>query len=218
MDLGRGAIALSSRHSRPSARARRRIACVDRPTILANHALIGLAELTARYPIPPVEAAELLERWSEEGKVVRVDDPDAPDRRALGRAGKPGRDAPGDRGRAPAREPGGCPRSLRGFPARRQHVHPATVGEGPAFVEVGPGTIAGVRRARRVWENEILPRRVKGYRPAWLDDVLGQGAWLWRAAGTAAGRSSRRVLPPRLRRTARREPGFGRALARRADS
>ena len=45
--------------------------------------------------------------------------------------------------------------------------------------------LQGFSAPAAVWEKEILPRRVKGYRPAWLDDVLGQGAWLWRAAGTA---------------------------------
>ena len=40
---------------------------------LRTHALIGLADLTARYPISPAEATELLERWAEEGKAIRVD-------------------------------------------------------------------------------------------------------------------------------------------------
>ena len=57
-------------------------------------------------------------------------------------------------------------------------------GEGPAFVEAVLEQLQGFAAPAAVWENEILPRRVKGYRPAWLDDVLGQGAWLWRAAGT----------------------------------
>ncbi len=39
---------------------------------LGTRALIGLAELTARYPISSAEATELLDRWSEEGKVVRT--------------------------------------------------------------------------------------------------------------------------------------------------
>ena len=43
---------------------------------LQTHALIGLADLTARYPISPAEATELLERWAEEGKAVRLAGPD----------------------------------------------------------------------------------------------------------------------------------------------
>src|SRR5262249_52520127 len=38
---------------------------------LQTHALIGLTDLIARYPIAPAEGIELLERWSEEGKAVR---------------------------------------------------------------------------------------------------------------------------------------------------
>ena len=51
----------------------------------------------------------------------------------------------------------------------------------------------GSRRRRRYWENEILPRRVKDYRPAWLDEVLGRATWLWRAEGTA--RATSRASP-----------------------
>ena len=165
---------------------RRRGSCVrSSRRFLRTHALIGLADLTARYPIPPVEAAELLERWSEEGKVVRVGDPETPDAGTMGGTGKPGRDAPGDRGGATAREPGRCPGGLRRFPAAPAARPSGDAGRRPGVRRGGPGTAPGLRRAGAVWENEILPRRVKGYRPAWLDEVLGQGAWLWRAAGTA---------------------------------
>ena len=105
-----------------------------------------------------------------------------------------------------------APEVFADFLLRRQHVHPATVGDGAGFVEVGPGTTPGFAAPAAVWEKEILPRRVKGYRPAWLDEVLGQGAWLWRAAGTPATiRASRfssatsRDIPAtiRLRRSCR---------------
>ncbi len=96
-----------------------------------------------------------------------------------------------------------APEVFADFLLRRQHVHPATRGEGPAFVEVVLEQLQGFAAPAAVWEKEILPRRVKGYRPAWLDDVLGQGDWLWRGEGTIARRSARRVLPPRLRGTAR---------------
>ena len=58
---------------------------------LQTHALIGLADLTARYPIAAVEAAELLERWSEEGKVVRLGESGST---GLERAGRSGRTWP----------------------------------------------------------------------------------------------------------------------------
>src|SRR5207253_2442849 len=45
---------------------------------LQTHALIGLADLIARYPISPAEGIELLERWSDEGKAVRLGGADDP--------------------------------------------------------------------------------------------------------------------------------------------
>ncbi|MHC5543785.1 hypothetical protein ACYOEI_36625, partial [Singulisphaera rosea] len=39
---------------------------------LRTHALIGLDDLTARYPIGPGRATELLERWAEAGGLVRL--------------------------------------------------------------------------------------------------------------------------------------------------
>ena len=102
---------------------------------LRTHALIGLADLTGRYPIPPVEAADLLERWSEEGEVVRVGDPDAPD---LDRWAERENLAEMRRVTVAVRRRESlavAPEVFADFLLRRQHVHPATRGEGPAFVE-----------------------------------------------------------------------------------
>jgi ATP-dependent helicase Lhr and Lhr-like helicase len=151
---------------------------------LQTHALIGLSDLTARYPIAPLEAAELLERWSEEGKIVRV-----------GAAGSPElaqwaeRDNLTEMRRLTVavrrRETLAVPPEVfADFLLRRQHVHPATRGDGPGFVEVILEQLQGLAAPAAVWESEILPRRIRGYRPSWLDDALGQGAWLWQALGT----------------------------------
>ncbi len=151
---------------------------------LRTHALIGLADLTARYPIPPVEAADLLERWSEEGKVVRMGDPESPD---LERWAERENLAEMRRVTVAARRRESLavtPEVFADFLLHRQHVHPDARGEGPAFVEAVLEQLQGFAAPAPVWEQEILPRRVKGYRPAWLDEVLGQGNWLWRAVGT----------------------------------
>jgi len=148
---------------------------------LQTHALIGLADLTARYPIPADEAAELLERWSEEGKVVRI-----------GAAGTAGEERWAERENLAEmrrvtvavrrRESlAVLPEVFADFLLRRQHVHPATSGEGPAFLELVLDRLQGFAAPARVWEEDILPRRVKDYRPAWLDELLGRGTWLWRA-------------------------------------
>ena len=152
---------------------------------LRTHALIGLADLTARYPIASALASDLLERWSEDGKVVRVGSSDAPE---LARWAE--RETLAEMRRATVAVRRGesmavAPEVFADFLLRRQYVHPAARGDGPAFVELVLEKLQAFSAPAAVWENEILPRRVKGYRHAWLDEVLGQGAWLWRGAGTA---------------------------------
>ena len=148
---------------------------------LRTHALIGLADLTARYPISPAEATELLERWADEGKAIRLEGP--------GEAGESRwaeRDNLAEMRRATVaarrRESlAVSPEIFADFLLRWQYVHPATRGEGPAFVETVMQQLQGLAMPARLWEGEVLPRRVAGYRPAWLDEVLDGGAWLWRA-------------------------------------
>jgi len=148
---------------------------------LGTHALIGLAELTARYPISSAEATELLDRWSEEGKVVRLGesgstvDPRWAERENLAEM----------RRMTVAVRRREClavtPEVFADFLLRRQHVHPSTRGEGPAFVELVLEQLQGFAAVAAHWESEILPRRIRDYRPAWLDNVLGRATWLWRA-------------------------------------
>jgi ATP-dependent Lhr-like helicase len=47
-----------------------------------------------------------------------------------------------------------------------------------------------------LWETILLPRRIRDYRPAWLDDMLATGGWTWRAFGEAAALARRRFPWP----------------------
>ncbi len=158
---------------------------------LQTHALIGLTDLTARYPIPALDASELLERWCEEGKVVRVaDDGDGSQPRWAERenlAEMRRVTVATRRGESVAV----LPEVFADFLLRRQLVHPSVRLEGPSGVERVLEQLQGFPAPASMWENEILPRRVKDYRPAWLDQALSSGAWLWRAQG--AGRDEPRV-------------------------
>jgi ATP-dependent Lhr-like helicase len=150
---------------------------------LQTHALIGLADLTARYPIPAIEAEELLERWCEEGKVIRVDS-DA----ERGKTRWAQRDNLAEMRRVTVavrrRESlAVLPEVFADFLLRRQHVHPATKGTGPAFLEQVLEILQGFAAPASVWEEDILPRRVGGYRSDWLDELLARGTWFWRAEG-----------------------------------
>jgi ATP-dependent Lhr-like helicase len=158
---------------------------------LQTHALIGLADLTARYPIPPLEAAELLERWCEEGKLVRIEgagegkEPQWSERENLTEIRRTTMAA--RRGESLAV----LPEVFADFLLRRQHVHPSAQLDGPSGVERVLGQLQGFSASASLWEQEILPRRVKVYRRAWLDEVLDSGQWLWQAFAT--GRDEPRV-------------------------
>ncbi len=150
---------------------------------MRTHALIGLVDLTARYPISPADATELLERWAEEGKAIRIDGLEWADGSQWAE-----RDNLAEMRRATVaarrRESlSVSPEVFADFLLRWQHVHPSTRGEGPAFVETVLQQLQGFAMPARLWESEILPRRVEGFRPAWLDEVFTRGAWLWRAEG-----------------------------------
>ncbi len=149
---------------------------------LGTHALIGLAELTARYPISSAEATELLDRWSEEGKVVRM--VESGSNRETRWAERENLNEIRRMTVAVRRRESLAvtPEVFADFLLRWQHVHPSTRGDGPAFVEVVLDQLQGFAATAADWESEILPS--DGSRttvPVWLDDVLGRAAWLWRA-------------------------------------
>jgi ATP-dependent Lhr-like helicase len=147
---------------------------------LRTHAMIGQAELLRRYPVAPEIAAELLERWTERGEVIRLDDhaearwadrSNLTDIRRLTVAIR--------RGESVAVEP----EVFADFLARRQHLHPSSQVEGVEGLERVLECLQGFAATASLWEDHLLPRRVRGYRPAWLDELLAGGRWLWRAAG-----------------------------------
>ena len=154
---------------------------------LQTHALIGLDDLTARYPIDPARATDLLERWSESGRAIRLDpaeEADAPrwaDRQNLDEVRRLSialrrRESVAVR-----------PEVFADFVARRQHVHPETRREGAAAVALVLEQLHGFAAPADLWESDLLPRRVRDYRPAWLDEALSAGGWLWRAEGDGRG-------------------------------
>ena len=160
---------------------------------LQTHALVGLDDLTARYPIDPARATEILETWAEEGGLARVDGEDGPrwaDRRNLQEVQ---RISIALRRRESVAVP---PEVFADFVARRQHVHPETRLEGRAAVPLVLEQLQGFAAPAELWEAEILPRRVRDFRPAWLDETLAQGGWTWRAEADGKG-DPRVALVPR---------------------
>ena len=60
-----------------------------------------------------------------------------------------------------------------------QHVNPDERMEGPDAVAAVVSQLEGFEAAAGGWEAEILPARVSGYEPAWLDDLCLAGRVLW---------------------------------------
>lgn len=150
---------------------------------LGTHALVGLDDLLARYPLGPGRATELLEGWEEQGRLVRIEpaeesgSPLWAERRNLEEVRRLSIALRRRESVAVA------PEVFADFVARRQHVHPTTRWEGAAAFALILEQLAGHAAPADLWEADLLPRRVRDYRPAWLDDVLSGGGWLWRAEG-----------------------------------
>jgi ATP-dependent Lhr-like helicase len=60
-----------------------------------------------------------------------------------------------------------------------QRVTADTRMEGPDALEAVIGQLEGYEAAAGAWETEILPARLKGYEPAWLDDLCLAGRVAW---------------------------------------
>ncbi|MCS6851762.1 MAG: DEAD/DEAH box helicase [Gemmataceae bacterium] len=155
---------------------------------LDTHALVGLGDILRRYPFESGWAERQLTEWVRRGRAVVV----------------------------PAREPGGaarwaapdnleevqrralalgrqevvtCPApQFADFLLRWHHLHPQTRREGPEGLAEVLGRLSGLALPEELWESTILPARVVGYQPRWLDDLLASGGWTWlcRPDGSAA--------------------------------
>ncbi|MGH7035855.1 MAG: Lhr family helicase, partial [Stellaceae bacterium] len=79
-----------------------------------------------------------------------------------------------------------------------QRVEPDTRMEGPDAVEAVLAQLEGFEAPAGAWESEILPARVEGYEPAWLDDLClsGRIAWMRLAPRSAQARDGERAAGP----------------------
>ncbi len=100
-----------------------------------------------------------------------------------------------------------------------QRATPESRMEGPDALEAVVGQLEGFEAAAGAWETEILPARLKGYEPAWLDDhcLAGRIAWarLRRRSGRANGseRSAGPVRTTPITLLARRHAPFWASLS-----
>ncbi len=150
---------------------------------LDTHALVGLEDVLARYPFDRAWAKRQLEAWVRAGRAVVVPT----------RQGEPERYA------APAnleqvqrgslgllrREVITCsPAQFADFVLRWQHVHPAERRGSADGLAAVLERLNGLPLPFEVWEQTVLPARVPGYQPRWLDEWVSGGSGVWVAQGT----------------------------------
>ena len=154
---------------------------------LQTHALIGLEDLTVRYPIGRVAATELLERWVDAGNLVRLksvdgeNEPRWADERNLAEVRRLSIALRRKESIAVA------PEVYADYLTRLQGVHPETRREGNAAFGKVLEQLQGFAAPAELWEAEIFTARIADYRLDWLDNALNAGEWIWRAQSESKG-------------------------------
>jgi ATP-dependent helicase Lhr and Lhr-like helicase len=89
-------------------------------------------------------------------------------------------------------EPAGRDRFARFLPSWQNVDAHRAAGAGPDRLREALVPLQGVALTPKVWEGDVLPRRLGAYSPAWLDELCTSGEVVWIGAG-ARGRNDGRV-------------------------
>jgi ATP-dependent Lhr-like helicase len=151
---------------------------------LDTHALVGLADLLERYPFERAWAERQLQEWVSSGRAVRVDrsggEPlqySAPANLEQVQRGSLG---------LLRREVITCqPAQFADFVLRWQLAHPDERRGERAGLEAVLDRLAGLPLPGDLWEQTVLPVRVPGYQPRWLDEWIANGSGVWAGQGEA---------------------------------
>jgi ATP-dependent Lhr-like helicase len=97
------------------------------------------------------------------------------------------------------------------FLFRWQHLSPDAQGEGPDALAAVLTQLEGYESAAVAWESELLPARLAGYDPAWLDALCLSGKFVWARLTPAHAQTPVKASPiallPRRRLTLWRTSG-----------
>jgi ATP-dependent Lhr-like helicase len=151
---------------------------------LETHALVGLTDVLARYPLEADWARRKLEQWSDSGRAVTVQ-PVAPSEPLLWSAPANLEQVQRTTLALLRREVLTCPPTqFVEFLLRWQGVHPQSRPDGPAAVLT---CLEGLPVPAELWEQAVLPARLPDYRPQALDEAIATGQWLWAGNGGDSG-------------------------------
>jgi ATP-dependent Lhr-like helicase len=146
---------------------------------LETHALVGLADVLERYPFDARWAEQQLGAWAETGRVVVL---------------PPREEAEPIRWSSPAnlgqveqtslallrREVLTCsPVQFARFLGHWQGIEAAAGDDPAARLEEVLDRLEGLALPAELWEQTVLPSRVPGYDPRWLDACTAGGQWTW---------------------------------------
>jgi ATP-dependent helicase Lhr and Lhr-like helicase len=154
---------------------------------LDTHALIGLDDILTRYPLQQKWAQHKLEQWANSGRAVVLEQVNAGETVQWS--------APGNLEQVQRstlallrREVVTCPpQQFADFLARWQYAHPESRCSGSDGLKEVLARLEGLPLPAPVWEQAVLPARVTGYQPSWLDECLASGQWLWTSNGGESG-------------------------------
>ena len=155
-----------------------------------THGPFPTAQLAARYGVDPTPALRELER---EGALVRGEllpggserewcDSDVLRRVRRASLAHLRREV----------EPAARDRFARFLPSWQNVDAHRAAGAGPDRLRDALVPLQGVALTPKVWEGDVLPRRLGAYSPAWLDELCTSGELVWIGAGSR-GRSDGRV-------------------------
>jgi ATP-dependent helicase Lhr and Lhr-like helicase len=155
-----------------------------------THGPFPTAQLAARYGVDPTPALRELER---EGALVRGEllpgggerewcDSDVLRRVRRASLAQLRREV----------EPAARDRFARFLPSWQNVDAHRAAGAGPDRLRDALVPLQGVALTPKVWEGDVLPRRLGSYSPAWLDELCTSGELVWVGAGSR-GRSDGRV-------------------------
>jgi ATP-dependent Lhr-like helicase len=155
-----------------------------------THGPFPTAQLSARYGVDPTPPLRELER---EGALVRGEllpggserewcDADALRRVRRASLAHLRREV----------EPAGRDRFARFLPSWQNVDAHRAAGAGPDRLREALVPLQGVSLTPKVWEADVLPRRLGAYSPTWLDELCTSGEVVWIGAG-ARGRSDGRI-------------------------
>jgi len=145
---------------------------------LQTHALVGLDDVLQRYPFDKEWAEAQIENWVEQGMLVSITGSSEEN----SRFSLPSNLQQVQRASLALqrREILSCSaHQFADFLLRWQYRHPTAQQAGPEGLRSILHRLEGLALPAELWEQAVLPTRLKEYQARWLDELIQGGEWVW---------------------------------------